>query len=146
MAKFVLQNPVVQFTPTGGTAFGTISANVAQVTIALEADDVEVTNFGSANAGWRERIGGLKSGTFSMDVHNDMAAGSIDEQFWSSLGGTAAIKVRPGGTAAAGSANAEYSFSVLVSAINPVDGAVGDLSTQSISWPITGAVTRGTGA
>jgi hypothetical protein len=142
MAKFVLQNPVVQFTPTGGTAFGTISANVAQVTIALEADDVEVTNF--AGAGWRERIGGLKSGTFSMDVHNDMAAGSIDEQFWTSIGGTAAIKVRPGGTAAPGTSNPEYSFSVLVTAINPVDGAVGDLSTQSISWPITGAVTRGT--
>lgn len=144
MAKFVLQNPVIEFTPTGGTAYGTISANVAQVTIALEADDVEVTNF--AGGGWRERIGGLKAGTFSMDVHQDMAAGSIDEQFWSSLGGTAAIKVRPGGTAAAGTSNAEYSFSVLVTGINPVDGAVGDLSTQSISWPITGAVTRGTGA
>ena len=144
MAKFVLQDPVIEFTPTGGTAYGTISANVAQVTIALEADDIEVTNF--AGSGWRERIGGLKGGTFSMDVHQDMAAGSIDEQFWSSLGGTAAIKVRPGGTAAAGTSNAEYSFSVLVSAINPVDGAVGDLSTQSISWPITGEVTRGTGA
>lgn len=144
MAKFVLQNPVIEFQPTGGTAFGTVSANVAQVTIALEADDTETTSFGTN--GWRTRIGGLKSGTFSMDVHQDMASGSIDEQFWSSLGGTAAIKVRPGGTAAASSSNAEYSFSVLVQAISPVDGAVGDLSTQSISWPITGAVTRGTGA
>jgi hypothetical protein len=143
MAKFVLQDPVIEFTPTGGTAYGTISANVAQVTIALEADDIEVTNF-SGN-GWRERIGGLKGGTFSMDVHQDMAAGSIDEEFWDSLGGTAAIKVRMG-TAAAGTSNPEYSFSVLVQAINPVDGAVGDLSTQSISWPITGEVTRGTGA
>lgn len=144
MAKYVLQNPVIEFLPTGGTAYGTVSANVAQVTIALEADDVETTNF-SGN-GWRERIGGLKSGTFSMDVHQDMAAGSIDSQFWSSLGGTAALKVRPGGTAAASSSNAEYSFSVLVTGISPVDGAVGDLSTQSISWPITGEVTRGTGA
>ncbi len=143
MAKFVLQDPVIQFTPTNGTAYGTISANVAQVTIALEADDIEVTNF--AGSGWRERIGGLKGGTFSMDVHQDMAAGSIDEEFWDSLGGTAAIKVRMG-TASAGTSNPEYSFSVLVNAINPVDGAVGDLSTQSISWPITGEVTRGTGA
>jgi predicted secreted protein len=144
MAKFVLKDPVVQFTPTGGTAYGTISANVAQVTLSIEADDIEVTAFD--NTGWRSRIGGLKGGTFSMDVHQDMAAGSIDEQFWSSIGGTVAIIVRPGGTAAAGSANAEYSFSALCTGINPVDGAVGDLSTQSITWPITGAVTRGTGA
>jgi len=142
MAKFVLQDPVVEFTPTGGTAYGTISANVAQVTIALEADDIETTNFGSA--GWRERIGGLKGGTFSMDVHQDMAAGSIDEQFWDSLGGTALIKVRPGGTAAVDTSNPSFDFTVMVSAINPVDGAVGDLSTQSISWPITGEVTRTT--
>lgn len=142
MAKFVLQNPVIEFKPNGGTAYGTISANVAQVTIALEADNVEVTNF--AGGGWREHIGGLKSGTFSMDVHQDMAAGSIDSQFYDSLGGTAALKVRPGGTAAAGSANPSYEFDVLVTAINPVDGAVGDLSTQSISWPITGPVDRET--
>ena len=143
MAKYVLQNPVVEFIPTGGTTYGTISANVAQVTIALEADDIETTSFGSANAGWRERIGGLKGGTFSMDVHQDMAAGSIDSQFWSSLGGTAAIRVRPDGTAVSAS-SARYDFSVLVTQISPVDGAVGDLSTQSVSWPITGAVTRST--
>jgi hypothetical protein len=144
MAKFVLQNPVIEFLPTGGTAYGTVSANVAQVTIALESDDIEVTNF--AGAGWRERVGGLKSGTFSMDVHQDMAAGSIDAQFYQSLGGTAALKVRPGGTAAIGTSNPSYEFSVLVTGINPVDGAVGDLSTQSISWPISGEVERKTTA
>ena len=143
MAKYVLQNPVVEFTPTGGTAYGTISANVAQVTIALEADDIETTNF--AGSGWRERIGGLKGGTFSMDVHQDMAAGSIDSQFWSSLGGTALVRVRPDGTAVSASAP-RFDFAVVVTQINPVDGAVGDLSTQSISWPITGAVTRSTAA
>jgi hypothetical protein len=144
MAKFVLQNPVIEFQPTNGTAFGTVSANVAQVTIALESDDIETTNF--AGNGWRERVGGLKGGTFSMDVHQDMAAGSIDSQFWDSLGGTAAIKVRPGGTAAIGTSNASYEFSVMVQSISPVDGAVGDLSTQSVSWPITGEVTRKTSA
>ncbi len=143
MAKYVIQNPVVEFTPTGGTAYGTISANVAQVTIALEADDVEVTNFSSQ--GNRERIAGLKTGTFSMDVHQDMAASSIDSQFWTSFGGTALVRVRPDGTAV-GASSARYDFAVLVTAINPIDGAVGDLSTQSISWPITGAVTRSTAA
>jgi hypothetical protein len=35
---------------------------------------------------------------------------------------------------------------VLVSEYSPIDSAVGDLATFSVSFPITGAVTRGTGA
>ena len=138
MAKFVVKDPVVVF------AGGTISANVAQATIALESDDIEVTNF--AGAGWRERIGGLKAGTFSMELHQDFAAGSIDSTFFTNLGGTAAVSVRPGGTAAAGSANPQYDFTVLVTEYSPMDSAVGDLATFSVSLPITGAVVRNVGA
>lgn len=134
MAKQVMTNPVVVF------AGGTISSNVAQVTIALEADDIEVTNFGGA--GWRERISGLKGGTFSMELHQDYAAGAIDSTFFSNLGGTVAVAVRPAGTAAVGSANPEYRFNVVVTGYDSVDSAVGDLATFSVSYPITGPVTR----
>jgi hypothetical protein len=136
MAKIVIQNPVVTL------AGGTISANVAQVGIALEADDVETTSFGSN--GFRERIGGLRSGTVSFDFHNDYAAGALDSVLFPLLGGTAAVTVRPGGTAATGTANPEYRFTCLVTEINPIDSAVGDLASQSVSWPITGEVTRAT--
>jgi len=135
MAKIVIQNPVVTL------AGGTVSANVAQVAIALEADDVETTSFG--DNGFRTRIGGLRSGTVSMDFHNDFTAGAIDSQIYNLLGGTAAVTVRPGGTAAVGSANPEYRFTALVTEYS-VEGAVGDLATFSVSWPITGAVTRAT--
>jgi hypothetical protein len=138
MAKYVVQNPVVVF------AGGTISANVAQATIALEADDIEVTNF--AGNGFRERIGGLKTGTLSMELHQDFGLASIDSTFFTNLGGTAAVAIRPAGTAAAGSASPEYTFSVLCTEYSPIDSAVGDLATFSVSFPITGAVTRGTGA
>jgi hypothetical protein len=135
MAKQIIQNPVVILNS------GTISANVAQATINLTADDIEVTNFTSTA---RERIGGLKDGTFSMDVHQDYAASAIDSIVFPLVGGTAAIKVRPGGTAAIGTANPEYQFNVLVTEYNPIDSAVGDLATFSVSWPITGAVARAT--
>jgi hypothetical protein len=135
MAKQIIQNPVVILNS------GTISANVAQATINLTADDIEVTNFTSTA---RERIGGLKDGTFSMDVHQDYAVSAIDSIVFPLVGGTAAIKVRPGGTAAIGTANPEYQFNVLVTEYNPIDSAVGDLATFSVSWPITGAVARAT--
>ena len=136
MAKFVVQNPVVEF------AGGTVSSSVAQCTIALESDDVETTNFGSS--GWRERIGGLKGGSVSFDFHQDLAVSSIDSTFWDNLGGTVQVKVRPGGTAAIGSANPSYEFVALVTEYSPIDSAVGDLATFSVSLPITGAVTRNT--
>ena len=138
MAKQVLTNPVVVF------AGGTISSNVAQATIAFEADDVETTSFG--DSGFRSRIGGLKSGTFSMELHQDYALAAIDSTFFTNLGGTVAVAVRPAGTAAAGSATPSYEFSVLVTEYSPIDSAVGDLNTFSVSFPITGSFTRNTGA
>lgn len=132
MAKFVVQNPVIVL------AGGTVSSAAAQCTISIEADDVETTNFGSA--GWRERIGGLKGGTLDVEWHQDLAAGAIDSVVWPLLGGTAAFTVYPNGTA--GGVN--YSGVVLVTAWSPMDSAVGDLATVSTSWPISGAVARGT--
>jgi hypothetical protein len=139
MAKIVITNPQVTL------AGGTVSANVAQATISIEADDVETTSFGSAG-GWRQRIGGLKQATVSLDFHNDYSGGGIDSVIYPLIGGTAALTIRPTGTAAPGTANPEYSATVLVTEYSPVDSAVGDLATFSVSWPVTGAVTRGTGS
>ena len=139
MAKIVIQNPVVTL------AGGTVSASVAQCTIAIEADDVETTSFGSTG-GWRERIGGLKAATVSFDFHQDYAAGAIDSVVYPLIGGTAAVTVRPQGTAAVGTANPEYRFTALVTEYSPVDSAVGDLATFCVSWPVTGEVTRATAA
>ena len=123
MAKYVLKDPVIVF------AGSTITSSCASVTINLSADDVETTAFGSD---WRTRIGGLKSGTVDFEMHQDF--------------GSVAVSARPGGTAVVSATNPSYSFDVLVTEYSPVDGAVGDLSTTSVSLPITGPVTRGTGA
>lgn len=137
MAKFVITNPKVTL---NGTATD-VSSSARQVVISLEADDVETTNFGSA--GWKERIGGLKGGTLQIEWIDDVASGGIDSSIFTLFGGTAAFTVRPGGTAAVGTSNPEYSGTVLVNATS-VGGAVGDLATKSVTWPITGAVARGT--
>jgi len=138
MAKYVVTEPVIVF------AGSTVTTSVASVTISLEADDVETTAFGGS--GYRTRIGGLKSGSVDFEFHQDFAAGSIDSLLWPLLGGTAAVTVRPGGTAAIGTTNPEYRFDVLVAQYNPIDSAVGDLATVSVSFPITGPVTRATTA
>lgn len=136
MAKFVVTNPVIVL------AGGTVSSSAAQCTISVEVANQVTTNFGSN--GWEESIGGIKSGTFDVEWHQDFASGAIDSVVWPLLGGTASIVVRPGGTATIGSSNPEYRFTVNVNQWSPIDSAVGDLATVSTSWPITGTVTRAT--
>ena len=136
MAKYVVKDPIVV---VGGS---TVTTSTASATIALEADDVETTSFGTD--GWRTRIGGLKGGSVDFEFHQDFGAGGVDALLWPLLGGTTTVSVRPGGTADVSATNPSYSFDVLVASYSPLDSAVGDLATVSVSFPITGAVTRAT--
>ena len=137
MAKFVITDPVVTF------AGSTVTTSAASVTIELESDDIETTNFGGS--GWRTRVGGLKQGTVSIDFHSDYGSGAIDSLVWSNFGGTVAVTVTPTAGTAVSATNPKWSFDVLVNSYATL-GAVGDLATFSLQLPITGAVTRGTTA
>ena len=137
MAKFVVIDPVIV---VGGS---TVTASCASATISLEADDVETTAFGSA---WRTRVGGLKGGSVDFEFHQDFGSGGVDALLYPLLGGTAAVSIKPGGTAATSATNPAYTFDVLVAQYSPMDSAVGDLATVSVSFPVTGPVTRATGA
>jgi len=139
MAKQIINNPVIVL------AGGTVSSSAAQCTIGVSFDDVDTTSFGSN--GWHEGINGLGGGTFDVEWHQDFASGGIDGVVWAlatASPGTAAVIVRPAGTAAIGTSNPQYSFSVVVSEWKPMDSAVGDLATVATSWKITGAVARAT--
>lgn len=136
MAKFAATDYLV--TINGGT----VSANLNSVELAQEADDIETTAFGQT---FRTRIGGLKSGTVTLNFMQDFGAGSIDSTLNPLLGSVATVVIKP--TSASTSAtNPEYSFTALCTQYSPFASSVGDLATLSITWPVTGAVTRGTGA
>lgn len=134
MAKLVLTDVV---TTIGGVDY---SANINQVEINVSADSVETTAFGSQ---WRQEVSGLKSGTFTVSFHNDYAAAAIDGSLWALFGTLATVVVKPAGTAV-GASNPSYTFVTNINNLTPVAGAVGDLATQNVTWPISGAVTRAT--
>jgi predicted secreted protein len=136
MAKQIIQNPSITL---NGTA---MHANVTQVTISLTAEDVDQTNFGSL--GWKERTGGLKDGSISFEFQNDYAAAALDSQMFPLLGTSIAFDIRPASTAIVSSSNPKYTGTLLVAEYSPVDSAVGDLATFSVTYPVVGVVTRGT--
>jgi hypothetical protein len=136
MPKFYAQDYKI----TVGTA--NLSTSLASVTLDITSDEVETTAFGSAG-GYRTRIGGLKDASVSLDFHQDFGAGSIDSLLFPLLGSTVAVKIAPtSGTVTA--TNPQYEFSCLVTQYQPFAGAVGDLATLSVSWPVSGEVTRAT--
>ena len=134
MAKFYAQDYKV----TIGTTV--LSTSIASVTLDITTDEVETTAFGST---YRTRIGGLKDASVSLDFHQDFGAGSIDALLFPLMGSTVAVKIAPtSGTVTA--TNPEYRFDALVTQYQPFAGAVGDLATLSVSWPVSGEVVRGT--
>lgn len=134
MAKFVATDYYITI---GGSDF---SSSLAAVTLDITAEEQETTAFGSA---WRQRISGLKDASVTLDFHQDFASGSVDATLWSNLGGTVAMTISPAGSAVSAT-NPEYSFNALVTQTQPVASSVGDLATMSVTWPVDGAVTRGT--
>ena len=134
MAKFYAQDYKV----TIGTVV--ISDDIASVTLDITADEIETTSFGSS---YRSRIGGLKDASVSLDFHQDFGAGAVDSLLFPLMGSTVAVKIAPtSGTVTA--TNPEYRFSALVTQYQPFAGAVGDLATLSVTWPVSGEVVRGT--
>ena len=136
MAKFFAKDYKI----TVGTTV--ISDDIASVTLDITSDEVETTAFGST---YRSRIGGLKDASVSLDFHQDFGAGSVDALLFPLLGSTVAVKIAPT-TGTVTATNPQYEFVALCTQYQPFAGAVGDLATLSVTWPVTGDVTRATAA
>jgi hypothetical protein len=137
MAKFVV-------TGTQVTVNGTdVSSSCARAELVINAAEVTTTDFGSA--GWTEVIGGLKSGTVSLDFHSDFGVSGVSDLFADLIGSIGTVTIIAANGTAASAITPAWTATVLVNSFTPISGAVGDLSTFSVSFPTTGAVSYGTG-
>ena len=130
MSKLVLTNSNVTL---GGTD---VSAYVASITLSISVNEVETTSFGT---GAVTRVGGLQDNSVTLDMHQDFSA--IEGLVYPLIGSTTSLVIKPNGTAV-GTANPSYTMTPLVTEWTPVNGAVGELATASITWPISGTVTK----
>jgi hypothetical protein len=134
MAKFAATDYKITINGTN------LSTNLNQVELALESDDLEVTAFGGT---FRERIGGLKTGSLTLQFMQDFGASSVDATIFPLFNTLATVVITPtSGTVTA--TNPSYTAICLVNQYSPANAQVGDLSTLSISWPTSGTVSRGT--
>jgi hypothetical protein len=116
-----------------------ISTWLTQTEMQFEVNDVETTTFGST---WRSRVAGLKTGTVNLQFNQDFAAAKVDATIYPLLGSIGTVVISPLSTAVSAT-NPSYTATVLINAYG-VSGQIGDLSTVSVTWPISGSVTRAT--
>lgn len=135
MAKYVVTGTYVTLNGSD------ISPSTARAELVINSAEVDTTDFGSN--GWTEIIGGLKSGSVTLDFHNDFGAGGISALLQDKVGTIGTVTINPVGSAT-GTANPRYTAEVMISSFTPVAGAVGDLATFSVTFPTTGAVTYAT--
>jgi hypothetical protein len=119
-----------------------ISANVARAEIVINSAEVDTTDFGSN--GWTEVVGGLKSGSVSLDFHSDFGSGAISNLLQDLVGTIGTVTVIAANGTAASATTPTYTAEVLINSFTPIAGAVGDLATFSVTFPTTGEVTYAT--
>ena len=134
MPKFVATDYNITI---NGTNF---SSSLASVELPIEVEEQETTAFGSS---WRTRIAGLRTGSITLEFHQDFAAGAIDTVLYPLLGTNATVTVRPAGTVTS-SSNPAFTGTFLVTQYSPFNSTVGDLATLSVTWPLNGELTRAT--
>jgi hypothetical protein len=133
MARLVLTNAYIS---VGGVD---LSDLVASVTLNSTFDVVETTAFSSTAA--KTRVAGLADNSISLEFHQDYATSEVEQTIYPLLGTAAAVIVKPNGSTT-GALNPSYTCSAVISEWTPLNGTVGELATASVTWPITGAITK----
>ena len=134
MARIVLNNAYVVFGTTD------LSDHIASVTLNSTFDIVETTAFGNTA---KTRVAGLADNSVSFEFHQDYATSSVEQTIYPLLGTAVTVSVKPVNTTTS-PVNPQYGFSALISEWTPLNGSVGELATASVTWPISGAITKTT--
>lgn len=113
-----------------------LSDLVTSVTLNRTFDELEVTAMGDSG---HKFVKGLEASSITIDFLNDEAT-SKTLQTLNSLVGTNTVVTVKQTSAAVSATNPLYTMTCLVNNITPINGAVGDLSTQSVTWNVSGTV------
>jgi hypothetical protein len=143
MARIVLTN--VEVTIAGVD----LSNHIASVTLGSTYDVVETTAFAGGNVptAAKTRQAGLVDNSVTLEFHQDFASAGVGETpveqtIYPLLGTLANVTVKPLDGTAVSATNPEYQFNALVSEWTPLNGAVGELATASVTWPISGVIVK----
>jgi len=113
-----------------------LSDHVSSVTLNRQFDELEVTAMGDSG---HKFVKGLEASSVTIDFFNDTATAEVLATLQANWGLSTTVTFKQ--TSAATSAtNPLYTMSCLVNGTTDINGAVGDLGTQSVTWNVNGTV------
>ena len=107
-----------------------LSDHVTSATINRSFDELEVTAMGDTA---HKFVKGLEASTITLDFLNDTAASNVLATLQAAWGTTVPITLKQT-SAAVSATNPQYATTILVNNTTDINGAVGDISTQSITF------------
>jgi hypothetical protein len=113
-----------------------LSSLVSSVSINRSFDELEVTAMGDSG---HKFVKGLEASSITIDFFNDEASAKTLQTLQAVWGTSTTVTVKQT-SAAVSATNPLYTMSCLVNNTTPINGAVGDLSTQSVTWNVNGTI------
>jgi hypothetical protein len=113
-----------------------LSDHVTAVTINRSFDELEVTAMGDSG---HKFIKGLEASSITIDFLNDTATAEVLPTLQAAWGTNAVITVKQT-SAAVSASNPLYTMTCLINNTTDINGSVADLSTQSVTFNVSGTI------
>jgi hypothetical protein len=113
-----------------------LSDHVQSVTLNRSFQELDVTAMGDSAM---KQVKGLEQSSVTIDFLNDTATSNVLQTLQAAWGTNVVVTFKQ--TSAATSAtNPLYTMTCLVNNTTDINGAVGDIGTQSVTWNVSGTV------
>jgi len=113
-----------------------LSTLVSSVTINRSFDELETTALGDSG---HRFVKGLEASSISIDFFNDNLSAKTLSTLQTTWGTNTVVTFKQL-DAVVSATNPLYTMTCLVNNTTPINGAVGDLSTQSVTWNVSGTI------
>jgi hypothetical protein len=114
-----------------------LSDHVTAVTINRSFDELEVTAMGDSG---HKFVKGLEASSITIDFLNDTASANVLATLQAAWGTNVPIVLLQTKGTAVSATNPLYTATCLINNTTDINGAVGDMSTQSITFNVSGTI------
>jgi hypothetical protein len=114
-----------------------LSDHVTAVTLNRSFDELEVTAMGDTG---HKFVKGLEASSVTISFLNDTASSKTLQTLQAAWGTNVTCVLLQDSGSAVSATNPLYTFTALVNNTTDINGGVGDLGTQDVTWNISGAV------
>ena len=115
-----------------------LSDHVTNVALLRQFDELEVTAMGDTA---HRFVKGLEASTLQLDFLSDESAASVNTTLSTAWGTTVSFSLLQNKGAAVSATNPLISGTILVNKTQDINGAVGDIAKQSITFTVNGTTT-----